>query len=211
MNPGIQEVWVSYPLKQGLKHEELRLSILLRKFGLSQLSIKTRIETRLWIQAPASRIFVWVSYPLKQGLKQWIEGIPQTQIRRLSQLSIKTRIETRRARERLPKASRRLSQLSIKTRIETICFLKMGTSLFTRLSQLSIKTRIETHFLISTPMQDVHVWVSYPLKQGLKHMNDCTKRLLHRVWVSYPLKQGLKLIVVSILISHIRQFESAIH
>ncbi len=38
------------------------------------------------------------------------------------------------------------------------------------------------------------VWVSYPLKQGLKLALSATIILIGSVWVSYPLKQGLKLI-----------------
>ncbi len=61
-------VWVSYPLKQGLK----LTAPVCNKFasdGLSQLSIKTRIETSLHLILNGWLLFVWVSYPLKQGLK----------------------------------------------------------------------------------------------------------------------------------------------
>ncbi len=40
----IAVVWVSYPLKQGLKHK-LKEEIMIKYIRLSQLSIKTRIET----------------------------------------------------------------------------------------------------------------------------------------------------------------------
>ncbi len=62
------KVWVSYPLKQGLKprknnHKEYG------KSRLSQLSIKTRIETPHTHTRESGYNHVWVSYPLKQGLK----------------------------------------------------------------------------------------------------------------------------------------------
>ncbi len=85
-----------------------------------------------------------------------------------------------------------LSQLSIKTRIETPCLSCQILILFC-LSQLSIKTRIETPSLTINLILEVSVWVSYPLKQGLKRkVNQGLKRSAI-VWVSYPLKQGLKL------------------
>ncbi len=112
-------VWVSYPLKQGLKHEKIPES-LDEAPGLSQLSIKTRIETYIPGWLPSSPASVWVSYPLKQGLKRnqnrpdavpvdsvWVsyplkQGLKHKQfipndlkaVDSLSQLSIKTRIET---------------------------------------------------------------------------------------------------------------------
>ncbi len=61
-------VWVSYPLKQGLKQYVFFAWQVIR-MGLSQLSIKTRIETIIMIEITAILIIVWVSYPLKQGLK----------------------------------------------------------------------------------------------------------------------------------------------
>ncbi len=113
------KVWVSYPLKQGLKLRASRQSKYLPA-GLSQLSIKTRIETwhragfrdeaeKVWVSYPLkqglklrkrrertpSRFLVWVSYPLKQGLKHPQSRMKVGTITRLSQLSIKTRIETR--------------------------------------------------------------------------------------------------------------------
>ena len=85
-------VWVSYPLKQGLKHA---------------------------FPNSSEQVFrVWVSYPLKQGLKRQETGLILASFLRLSQLSIKTRIETVLdivGESILPG----LSQLSIKTRIET--------------------------------------------------------------------------------------------
>ncbi len=86
---------------------------------------------------------------------------------RLSQLSIKTRIETTSSvRCQLPRSG--LSQLSIKTRIET--FVLPSILVFRRwcLSQLSIKTRIETRPSDISGRKRPWVWVSYPLKQGLK-------------------------------------------
>ncbi len=112
---------------------------------------------------------VWVSYPLKQGLKPTSIFFRRSQPACLSQLSIKTRIETRQTqRKALP--------------------------LLSRLSQLSIKTRIETVFPAPWFFPFRHVWVSYPLKQGLK-LRDIVRcrECLPLVWVSYPLKQGLKL------------------
>ncbi len=48
-----------------------------------------------------------------------------------------------------------------------ILFLARNGS-FLSLSQLSIKTRIETASLENLLSHDPVVWVSYPLKQGLK-------------------------------------------
>ncbi len=89
-----------------------------RFFCLSQLSIKTRIET---IMCAGLRDQTWS----------------------LSQLSIKTRIETTEREKSCSAPVNSLSQLSIKTRIETdeACHVMMYLN---RLSQLSIKTRIET-------------------------------------------------------------------
>ena len=63
------------------------------------------------------------------------------------------------------------------------------------LSQLSIKTRIETPGVGVVAAVGVTVWVSYPLKQGLKQAVAASKKQAKAVWVSYPLKQGLKLSV----------------
>ncbi len=84
-----------------------------------------------------------------------------------------------------------LSQLSIKTRIETQVWPEY-IWFFLCLSQLSIKTRIETPPSLETSEACILVWVSYPLKQGLKHKEQNMKANLETVWVSYPLKQGLK-------------------
>ncbi len=135
--------------------------------GLSQLSIKTRIETTKGSFSPFAWRSVWVSYPLKQGLKHRPVLPGRVAFASLSQLSIKTRIETYREHFRFWKRSTSLSQLSIKTRIETIsqhrdCHPDWG------LSQLSIKTRIETPSLTERVFCISIVWVSYPLKQGLK-------------------------------------------
>ncbi len=114
---GIQNVWVSYPLKQGLK-PTLDIASMYFLWSLSQLSIKTRIETRKPCYGPGLGSSVWVSYPLKQGLKHILVDQGKNNEKSLSQLSIKTRIETATlicyARFRAG-----LSQLSIKTRIET--------------------------------------------------------------------------------------------
>ena len=137
-------VWVSYPLKQGLKQTTI-VSQPNYKISLSQLSIKTRIETtihpskkckyeislsQLSIKTRIETFFssflilmtspVWVSYPLKQGLKQPIDHSEIIDLGGgLSQLSIKTRIETRNPVRQSRKRAVGLSQLSIKTRIET--------------------------------------------------------------------------------------------
>ncbi len=86
--------------------------------SLSQLSIKTRIET--------------YKYVFFRSL-----------ISCLSQLSIKTRIETTQAYTSYFRFFICLSQLSIKTRIETRILCR-GLCRGACLSQLSIKTRIET-------------------------------------------------------------------
>ncbi len=136
-----ESVWVSYPLKQGLKLRSRetktaflapslsQLSIKTRietrsvsgkprkKRRLSQLSIKTRIETHRWECRDIYNL-VWVSYPLKQGLKLNWKTVFALSTPRLSQLSIKTRIETV-FRRNLHRGTAGLSQLSIKTRIET--------------------------------------------------------------------------------------------
>ncbi len=154
------EVWVSYPLKQGLKH--------------------------VTIYVTPHSVIVWVSYPLKQGLKQ--EAFLDFNLRRIS-----------------------LSQLSIKTRIET---LWQGLLLPAEagLSQLSIKTRIETYLEWAFHLVGPPVWVSYPLKQGLKHnWRRGRNRERVRVWVSYPLKQGLKQSDVLHSVDTSNRFESAIH
>ncbi len=144
---GLRGVWVSYPLKQGLK-----------------------------LHTPAgwrSSGCVWVSYPLKQGLKHGVSTLSASVLKCLSQLSIKTRIETS-----LHPAGcwerPSLSQLSIKTRIETH---KRVYPRFHQasLSQLSIKTRIETNLCRHQHPLWRHVWVSYPLKQGLKLMGRIKK------------------------------------
>ncbi len=161
-----QEVWVSYPLKQGLKHHFFLTDLRLQT-GLSQLSIKTRIETPHLEQTSNLYSSVWVSYPLKQGLKQisracridipcvWVSYPLKQGLKRLSEI---WQVE--------PLIS--LSQLSIKTRIETINFSD-------RLTRWQA------------------VWVSYPLKQGLKPAGVFSCEDDAAVWVSYPLKQGLKL------------------
>ncbi len=133
-------VWVSYPLKQGLKP-----IIKEWKSGFFFVWVSYPLKQGLKRKRPGRirpKKTVWVSYPLKQGLKLhdklrrgWLSP-------RLSQLSIKTRIETgcRRCRQ-LSLCC--LSQLSIKTRIETSAAVIKGVFL-RGLSQLSIKTRIET-------------------------------------------------------------------
>ncbi len=89
-----------------------------------------------------------------------------------------------------------LSQLSIKTRIETAGFVNLRFHADPGLSQLSIKTRIET--LRNFGKLDLTiVWVSYPLKQGLKPAKINRNKIFKIVWVSYPLKQGLKLAIFS--------------
>ncbi len=55
------------------------------------------------------------------------------------------------------------------------------------------------------------VWVSYPLKQGLKHAEQEKIIYTVSVWVSYPLKQGLKHQQKKAVAGEIRWFESAIH
>ncbi len=119
--------------------------IYIRCAGLSQLSIKTRIETK-GLNSSNRNALVWVSYPLKQGLKPsfydftmrwrgvWVsyplkQGLKQNHSLRDSWLRLS------------------LSQLSIKTRIETVSLL-YATDKTPCLSQLSIKTRIETHHVI---------------------------------------------------------------
>ncbi len=147
----ISDVWVSYPLKQGLKR---------------------KISTCggvLWR--------VWVSYPLKQGLKPVVRFAVRAVISGLSQLSIKTRIET----------------------LSPLVFVGIGLGL----SQLSIKTRIETRWCITRLYDCASVWVSYPLKQGLKLLWQMPKKLLSEVWVSYPLKQGLKRLVVTLCLQQL--------
>ncbi len=64
---------------------------------LSQLSIKTRIETPDGWEKSHRAIKVWVSYPLKQGLKHDNGKDLSVDGNSLSQLSIKTRIETKNA------------------------------------------------------------------------------------------------------------------
>ncbi len=158
--------------------------------GLSQLSIKTRIETTVRPPPPWSQKCVWVSYPLKQGLKPHFPPMNKRPEGCLSQLSIKTRIETDSFVGKRPQL-RSLSQLSIKTRIETHVFPYSDHNNHS-LSQLSIKTRIETPWPFGQGDGFVIVWVSYPLKQGLKHRSWPTCCSCDGVWVSYPLKQGLK-------------------
>ncbi len=114
---------------------------------LSQLSIKTRIETKpvgTWANGYRP---VWVSYPLKQGLKQLHTSLWVYDRDGLSQLSIKTRIETKNVRAERASDRGCLSQLSIKTRIETSIPAKRHLLHAFCLSQLSIKTRIETKLL----------------------------------------------------------------
>ncbi len=183
MSPG--SVWVSYPLKQGLKPERFN-DIHPHPGGLSQLSIKTRIET---------------------GLRR--EGYFSED--RLSQLSIKTRIETQSGaywQNQLFQVwvSYPLKQGLKLTEVSPHLDAKRG------LSQLSIKTRIETYQENLTQEKPFSVWVSYPLKQGLKpHKGDIQIGKLWPVWVSYPLKQGLKQWTPPILKYYSYMFESAIH
>ena len=117
--------------------------------------------------------------------------MPPALVTSLSQLSIKTRIETQAVLGRPGKERSSLSQLSIKTRIETQG-AKHESKSWNSLSQLSIKTRIETMKYSNQTQHRPLVWVSYPLKQGLKPESGdyCQCKIL--VWVSYPLKQGLK-------------------
>ncbi len=114
---GILIVWVSYPLKQGLKLWASGISEGSPP-GLSQLSIKTRIETYDQNNRHRQNIRVWVSYPLKQGLKLGCVWFNMLFNCSLSQLSIKTRIETPISAYNAGQCTC-LSQLSIKTRIET--------------------------------------------------------------------------------------------
>ncbi len=204
-------VWVSYPLKQGLKpcedgdhHRQgkeclSQLSIKTRietgsetaissaRWSLSQLSIKTRIETHGSVIGWLHWTAVWVSYPLKQGLKLITAGAVSGSGVCLSQLSIKTRIETHSHGQRRPRQP-------------------------SSLSQLSIKTRIETFLLCPDHWSGQLVWVSYPLKQGLKQdPDDITLSVIDLVWVSYPLKQGLKHFEKMNLLPLFLVFESAIH
>ncbi len=135
-------VWVSYPLKQGLKRS-LRRSHPSPDEGLSQLSIKTRIET--------------------------YRNAYDTQITQsLSQLSIKTRIETGFFLLAPGSCRGSLSQLSIKTRIETyLC--SWSASAATRVwVSYPLKQGLKLVVRIFWAASRSAVWVSYPLKQGLK-------------------------------------------
>ncbi len=153
-------VWVSYPLKQGLKLNPTHCG--------------------RW-----NHECVWVSYPLKQGLKRTYSWLGQVFRSCLSQLSIKTRIETIRG--------------------------KAGVVTAGSLSQLSIKTRIETLFCGQEERDQQSVWVSYPLKQGLKRGGEP---------VTVPVSSGLSQLSIKTRIEtywlwniwvHIGKFESAIH
>ncbi len=207
-------VWVSYPLKQGLKQIPTnshypnitclsQLSIKTRiETGcksngdvsftacLSQLSIKTRIETHLQHRDYKPYPNVWVSYPLKQGLKLVICITAPGPELGLSQLSIKTRIETGKKPGAEIICASCLSQLSIKTRIETGMPLRLG-----RYDPVWVSYPLKQGLKqILRPLIDEweQVWVSYPLKQGLKHQPFSNSLFNGSVWVSYPLKQGLK-------------------
>ncbi len=132
---------------------------------LSQLSIKTRIETSdaIWL---TTEVTVWVSYPLKQGLKQFPRVPGRKSPAVWVSYPLKQGLKHAKGSGEVTDGSG-LSQLSIKTRIETIdydrAFFGQG-----RLSQLSIKTRIETYWDEPHRPFPLLVWVSYPLKQGLK-------------------------------------------
>ncbi len=113
--------------------------------SLSQLSIKTRIETMKRRSSPSQSNVVWVSYPLKQGLKPHNTPLTTIVIVSLSQLSIKTRIET---------GTGCLN--SIPDIVVWVSYpLKQGLK----------PTGGDIIYALS------FVWVSYPLKQGLKHNN----------------------------------------
>ena len=153
--------------------------------SLSQLSIKTRIETRAQ-RLRSYRAQVWVSYPLKQGLKRALQNFLILAVHRLSQLSIKTRIET-------PAG--------------------VGNSLFSpRLSQLSIKTRIETFPGRGHESSITSVWVSYPLKQGLKRNRSSTSLEITLCLSQLSIKTRIETMKARIF-PHLRRlwFESAIH
>ncbi len=164
-----QDVWVSYPLKQGLKL--LAISVFcFGTFCLSQLSIKTRIETAMAALVQIVCSYVWVSYPLKQGLKLrpsvflteflkvWVsyplkQGLKPSQARNVVDASSLVWVSYPLKQGLKPrsctwswKCRMSLSQLSIKTRIETL-LIASEASHFSRLSQLSIKTRIETTYM----------------------------------------------------------------
>ncbi len=136
-------VWVSYPLKQGLKQSDCSIPDIVESSVWVSYPLKQGLKP-LGVNLPVSTpLFVWVSYPLKQGLKP-IAFCPLVRTwNGLSQLSIKTRIETQVPTPSTP-TSPCLSQLSIKTRIETPCKFPSSHLLLSSLSQLSIKTRIET-------------------------------------------------------------------
>ncbi len=176
-------VWVSYPLKQGLKRL-IHSPACYFEARLSQLSIKTRIETNNTARY-RRRSKVWVSYPLKQGLKHST------------------------AVEQQDKKAARLSQLSIKTRIETKFPLDQMEPQHTVWVSYPLKQGLKPG-LGDNLKNIIIVWVSYPLKQGLKPETTTGSVEWVGVWVSYPLKQGLKRAGRSDI--HLKcLFESAIH
>ncbi len=137
-------VWVSYPLKQGLKQNHVKecehrtrvvwVSYPLKQ-GLKQSHINIIIHTTHW---------VWVSYPLKQGLKLVTERLKQQGFASLSQLSIKTRIETNHPRPESPGWFGVWVSYPLKQGLKLPYTIEGAAPLSTSLSQLSIKTRIET-------------------------------------------------------------------
>ena len=119
-------VWVSYPLKQGLKPTTTAVTTSV-PICLSQLSIKTRIETKSMLRYYLKYIGVWVSYPLKQGLKL---KIPSYLCRSLT--------------------------------VWVSYPLKQG------LKRQNLDNFVEHQY----------VWVSYPLKQGLKLISPAQTALI---------------------------------
>ncbi len=138
----VVSVWVSYPLKQGLK---LTCKLVADRCSdsLSQLSIKTRIETSDGYNGDGIFIPVWVSYPLKQGLKQKETGMEKVAV------AVWVSYPLKQGLKQIPILSMTLNWHSVWVSYPLKQGLKRScqTSSITfsaSLSQLSIKTRIET-------------------------------------------------------------------
>ncbi len=229
----LQAVWVSYPLKQGLKPSLKKQTDRLRH-RLSQLSIKTRIETSITISGSFfATSTVWVSYPLKQGLKPAEKQLLRKALTVWVSYPLKQGLKLTECHQRLPFrfvwvsyplkqglkpsfdevssiCAPSLSQLSIKTRIETRR-PRNPRQKTEGLSQLSIKTRIETHPGFAVPYPTCFCLSQLSIKTRIETPFQSPPNVFTTSLSQLSIKTRIETTLPQAIWHRFREFESAIH
>jgi len=91
-----------------------------------------------------------------------------------------------------------LNHNSIKTRIETIFCLLNACQRRVVWITIPLKQGLKQQGVYGFTRSGVIVWITIPLKQGLKHWQQYLSQLSQLVWITIPLKQGLKLSIYKI-------------